>query len=95
MKINQMPRRHFLRIGGAALAAIPVMVITGRADAATNVALRTALKYQNKPEGDKNCANCVQFIPGATSKDLGGCKVIAGDSEISPAGYCTVWIKKT
>jgi High potential iron-sulfur protein len=73
---------------------IPVMVFSGRAVAATNAALRAALKYQGKPEGDKSCANCVQFVPGASAKELGGCKVMPGDTEISPQGYCIVWVKK-
>jgi High potential iron-sulfur protein len=94
MKEKRMPRRQFLKIGGAALAMIPVMVISGRADAATNAALRTSLKYQGKPEGDKTCANCTQFVPGASAKDLGGCKIIPGDTEISPQGYCIAWTKK-
>lgn len=25
---------------------------------------------------------------------MGGCKVIPGDTEISPTGYCTAWAKK-
>ena len=63
MKENQMQRREFLKIGGAVFAMIPVMVVSGRADAATNAAMRTSLKYQGKPEGDKSCANCMQFVP--------------------------------
>ena len=94
MKENQTRRRQFLTIGGAALAMISVMVVSGRADAATNAALRTALKYQTKPEGDKSCANCMQFVPGASAKALGGCKIIPGDTEISPQGYCAAWTKK-
>ena len=94
MKENQMPRRQFLKIGGAALAIVPIMVVIGRADAATNAAVRTSLKYQGTPEGDKSCANCSLFVPGASLKDLGGCKIIAGDTEISPQGYCIGWAKK-
>ena len=89
-----MPRRQFLKIGGAALAMIPVMVVSDRADAATNAAMRTSFKYQGKPEGDKSCANCIQFVPGASAKDLGSCKIIFGDTEISPQAYCIAWAKK-
>ena len=94
MKNNQMQRRQFLKFGGATLAMIPVIAVSGRAYAATNATMRTSLKYQDKPEGDKNCANCMQFVPGKTPTDLGGCKVMAGDTEISPKGYCMVWAKK-
>lgn len=95
MKENRTPRRKFLKIGGAAIAMLPVIVVSRRADAATNASLRTSLKYQGKPEGDKSCANCMQFVPGASAKDLGSCKIIPGDTEISPQGYCLAWAKKT
>jgi hypothetical protein len=88
MKDRQMPRRQFLQIGGAILATIPIVVISGRTNAATNAALRTGLKYQASPEGDKSCANCMQFVAP------GSCKAIPGDTEISPQGYCAVWTKK-
>jgi hypothetical protein len=94
MKEDQVPRRQFLKFGGTALAMIPVMVVFGRADAATNSALRASLKYQGKPNGDKMCATCMHFVPGASAKALGSCKIITGDTEISPQGYCTGWVKK-
>jgi high potential iron-sulfur protein len=87
-------RRQLLKAGGAALAAIPVMVFSGRSQAATNAQMRTALKYQDKPLGDKSCSGCVQFVPGKTAKDLGGCKAMPGDTEISPNGYCAAWAVK-
>ena len=99
MKDNQTARRQFLKIGGAFIALIPVMVVSDRADAATNAAMRASLKYQGKPQGDKSCSNCMQFVPGASGpgasgKGLGACKIITGDTEISPQGYCTGWTKK-
>lgn len=87
-------RRQFLKLGSAALAMIPVVAFTNRAAAATNAGMRTALKYQDKPLADKSCANCMQFVPGASAKVPGGCKIMAGDTEISPTGYCTAWVKK-
>ena len=94
MNDNQVPRRHFLKFGAAALAVMPILVRSGVAAASTNASMRTALKYQNKPNGDKNCATCMQFVPGATAKALGSCKAIPGDTEISPQGYCIAWVKK-
>lgn len=84
-------RRQFLKIGGAAVAMIPVLAVSGNALAATNAAMRTSMKYQDKPNGDKRCATCIQFVPGKTPKDLGGCKIFPGDTEISPQGYCVAW----
>ena len=94
MKSSLIQRRQFLKFGGAALAMIPVIAVSGRAAAATNAGMRTSLKYQDKPEGDKQCTNCVQFVPGKTAKDKGGCKLMPGDTEISPQGYCVTWAKK-
>jgi hypothetical protein len=36
----------------------------------------------------------MQFVPGKTEKNKGGCKVMPGDTEISSQGYCTAWAKK-
>jgi len=87
-------RRQFLKVSGAAIALIPVLAVSGNAMAATNAAMRTSMKYQNKPNGVKDCSNCMQFVPGKTAKDLGGCKIFAGDTEISPKGYCVAWVAK-
>lgn len=87
-------RRQFIKLGGMALSAIPLMVITKNSGAATNPSMRAAMKYQDKPNGDKACASCVQFIPGKAAADLGGCKLFAGDTEVSPKGYCVGWVAK-
>ncbi len=95
MKEDMKPsRRQFLKIGGAAIAMIPVVAVSGNVMASTNAAMRTSMKYQNKPNGDKQCSTCMQFIPGKTPKDLGGCKIFPGDTEISPKGYCVAWAAK-
>ena len=94
MTNSSTPRRRFLKIGSAALAMIPVVAFSDRAFAATNAAMRGALKYQDKPLAEKSCATCMQFVPGATAKVPGGCKIMPGDTEISPTGYCTAWAKK-
>ena len=86
--INQS-RRSMLKLGSIAVVMMPVVAF-----AAKNDPLRKAMKYQDKPEGDKKCSTCLQFVPGKTASDLGGCKVFAGDTEISPNGYCTAWAKK-
>jgi hypothetical protein len=87
MNENQMPRRQFLQMGGAILATIPIVMVSGRANATTNAALRTGLKYQGNPQGDKSCANCMQFVAPSS------CKAIPGDTEISPQGYCAIWAR--
>lgn len=90
MAERNISRRNLLKSGAAALAAIPVLAVSGRAFAAVNAGLRASMKYQDKPGPDgKDCAGCGQFVPG---KPLGGCKIFAGDTEISPTGWCVAWV---
>ena len=84
-------RRQFITLGGV---AIPLLVMADQSFSATNAAMRSALKYQNAPNGDKSCSRCAQFVPGKSATSLGGCKLMAGDTEISPNGYCTAWTAK-
>ena len=94
MDKNLTPRRKFLKIGGAVVAVIPLMAASNWSCAATNAPMRSALKYQATPDGDKDCAGCMHFVPGKDAKGPGECKILAGDTEISPQGYCTAWLKK-
>lgn len=89
MSGHDVCRRNLLKSGAAALAAMPLVVFGDRAFAATNAALRAAMKYQDKPLDGKTCAGCAQFVPG---KPLGGCKIFPGDTEVSPQGYCVAWV---
>lgn len=82
-------RRSILKFGSIALAMIPVVAF-----AAKNDAMRSSMKYKDSPEGDKSCSNCMQFVPGKTASDLGGCKIFPGDTEVAPKGYCVAWSKK-
>jgi hypothetical protein len=86
-------RRTLLKFAGV-LAVMPIIAIN-TASAAQNAAMRAALKYQDKPEDGKKCIDCMHFIPGADAGSLGGCRMFAGDTEISPNGYCSVWAKKS
>jgi hypothetical protein len=94
MKPNTTQRRHFLKLGSVALAALPLLAVSAKAVAATNAGMRGSLKYQGKPEADKQCSTCTQFVPGKSAADLGGCKLMPGDTEIAPQGYCVAWVKK-
>jgi hypothetical protein len=89
--ITSAARRRWIKAASLALAAIPIVAITGRALATFNAATRAQLKYQDHPLEGKSCSACLEFIPGKTEADLGGCKKIPDDNEISPNGYCTLW----
>jgi anaerobic selenocysteine-containing dehydrogenase len=88
---TNLTRRKFLKTAGFALVLIPLVAISRQAGANTNSNVRTQLKYQNSPKDNMSCTTCLEFIPGKTDKDLGRCKVIPEDDEISPNGYCTKW----
>jgi len=89
-------RRTWLKQVSLGLASIPVITIANNAYAAKNDALRSALKYVDKPVTVKGvvqrCDNCLLWVAGKDAKALGGCKIIPGDTEIAPAGHCNGWV---
>ena len=91
-------RRKVLKIGMTAIAAIPLVGLPHLASAAQNAAIRKALKFQDQPSGDKQCSNCVNFIPNkdkpGNNDAVNGCKLYPGDSEIPPHGYCSAFVAK-
>jgi hypothetical protein len=88
-------RRNVLKSISLGLASIPVITLSGNALAAKNDALRKALKYGDKPVTVagvvQQCNNCLHWVPGKDAKALGGCKIIPGDTEISPTAHCSGW----
>jgi hypothetical protein len=88
---TNLKRRQFLKTASLALVLMPIVTYSRQARANTNSKVRTDLKYQDVPKNDMNCTSCLEFIPGKTDQDFGMCKVIPGDNEISPNGYCTKW----
>lgn len=69
-------------------ATIPFMGgLINKAEAAK--ASKALMKYQDKPNGNEKCSNCIQFIPGKTPEANGECKVVEGS--ISPQGWCTAY----
>jgi hypothetical protein len=88
---TNLSRRKLLKLASASLALIPLVIIARPACAKTNAAVRVQLKYQDTPKDGMICATCLEFSPGKTPKDQGTCRVIPGDDEISPNGYCTSW----
>jgi hypothetical protein len=84
---RKLSRRSVLRdaalFAGAALAAT---VVPSREALAQQKASQQAMQYQDKPNGDKRCSNCLSFIAP------GSCAIVEGT--ISPNGYCLGWAKK-
>ncbi len=88
---TDLSRRKWLKNASVTLTLLPLVLISRQAGAKTNATLRAQLKYQSTPQNAMSCLTCLEFIPGKTDKDLGGCKVLPDDDEISPNGYCTRW----
>jgi hypothetical protein len=95
MRADSMDRRRLLATGAAGLVAGVAVTWSGAGRAATNAALRQALKYQDGPKDGKQCNGCTHWVAGATPKDRGGCRILPGDTEISPTGWCSGWAKGT
>jgi len=70
-----------------------VAVLAASIQPAMAKAKKTAVKYQDEPKGDRNCAGCRHFLPPEKGERLGACKLVEG--EISPNGWCAVWAKAT
>jgi High potential iron-sulfur protein len=84
---RKLSRRSMLTraawVAGATLAGtvIPIQVATAQQKAS-----KEAMKYQDKPNKDQRCDNCMQFVAPSS------CKVV--DGTISPSGWCMAWVKK-
>ena len=74
-------RRSFVKGAAAFLfvALLPLRSIAAKLS-------KSDVKYQDKPNAGKDCDDCLQFIPGATAKAPGTCKIV--DGPVSPHGYC-------
>ena len=85
---NLNPSRRSVLKRTALLAGVALTAnILRSKEALAQKASQDAMKYQDKPDGDKRCSNCLNFIPSSS------CAIVEGT--ISPNGYCLAWAKKT
>ena len=83
---SKMSRRSVLKRATLLAGAAVTAAVLPHKQALAQKASKEAMKYQDKPNGDKQCSNCLQFVPPDS------CKVVEGT--ISPNGYCIAWVKK-
>jgi hypothetical protein len=76
-------RALFLCAAGAAGATAILCAEPEQAGAVIKIS-KTAVAYQDQPNGDKACDKCAQFQPPAA------CKLV--DGAISPRGYCQLFV---
>jgi hypothetical protein len=85
----ELSRRSILRkLGFAASGAAVLATAIGanRVAVAQTKMSQKVVGYQDTPQGDHRCDNCLQFqLPSS-------CKVVEGN--INPAGWCKVYVKK-
>lgn len=48
---------------------------------------QASVQYQAKPKGEQKCSNCINFIAESNT-----CKLVEGN--VSPEGWCMLWVKK-
>lgn len=83
----KLSRRAILK-GAALLASTTVIAgLLGSKEALAQKASKASMQYQDKPNGDKQCSNCAQFVPANS------CQIVEGI--ISPQGFCISWQKKS
>ena len=69
-----------------AAAGVPPLVFLGATDARAAKLAQKAVRYQDSPKDGKQCDGCNLFVaPNA-------CKSVEGN--ISPKGWCSLWVKK-
>ena len=68
-------------------APAPAATVTEIPPAAANKVKKEAVQYQEQAKGEQNCSLCLHFQPESSS-----CKLVEG--QISPDGWCILWVKK-
>jgi hypothetical protein len=91
-KFDARSRRKLIKkvAGLAGMALVPLLLVS-RNVAAAKLA-KADVRYQDRPHARKDCDDCLQFIPGATAKARGTCKIVEGP--VSPHGYCLAFTPK-
>ena len=87
--LEELSRRFVLRKLAVTAGSIAVFATTASANREAVAQTKMSQKvvgYQDKPQGDHRCDNCLQFLPPSS------CKIV--DGTINPAGWCKVYVKK-
>jgi hypothetical protein len=79
-------RRHMVLAAAAAMGAATAVNNDSAAAAGEMKISANAVGYQDHPNGDKQCSQCVHFLPPSS------CKIVEGT--ISPHGYCRIFTRR-
>jgi hypothetical protein len=83
---QRISRRIMITHTAAALGVAAAATAVSQSMAQAKISQATA-NYQNTPKGDQRCDRCLNFQPP------NACKFVQGD--ISPSGWCQLFVKKT
>jgi hypothetical protein len=88
-------RRDAMRAGAGAAGGFVLAIVASNAARAadTRLAKATVQYVDDGKMPGKDCDDCIQFLPGKTAKDLGGCKIVEG--AINPHGHCLAFSPKS
>jgi hypothetical protein len=92
MNDRESTRRRLLGQAAAlpVLLALPLLARPSRAWAVN--ASKDDVHYQDHPNENRRCADCVQFVPAGDGQQSGTCRIVAG--AISPNGWCMAFTPK-
>ncbi len=79
-----------LHVGVAVVVGAMVPRVTKGAEVKLAKSLVQYIDAGNMPHMD--CDDCIQFVPGKTTRDKGLCKIVEG--EIDPHGHCLAFSPK-
>ena len=82
-----IPSRRVVMRSALAVGCSLWMPIALSATATGEKVPQASVQYQPKPKGDQKCASCMNFIAGSST-----CKLVEG--QVSPQGWCSLWVKK-
>lgn len=77
-------RRALLQYAVRTVSGVAIYCASLRLATAAPKISKTAVAYQDHPDGDKQCAKCAQFQPPDA------CKMVEGS--ISPQGSCRIFV---
>lgn len=72
---------------GSTPATPPATSADSAAPAAIKKVSQASVQYQIQPKGEQKCSVCQNFIAESNT-----CKLVEG--QISPEGWCVLWMKK-
>lgn len=84
-----IPRRAYLKYCAGGVLFGMMRIIPAHADDKLS---KSAVSYQDHPEGSKQCSTCLHYIAAHNPEAAGRCQIVAG--HVGPHGYCIVWAER-